>query len=88
MSIQLEKDSDGNLITKPVTGWTLKAVADIVLLLTIQYVETPEELETSDTHHQIQFVLKPEAALELAEILTSTGKRLLESRSPTDKPLN
>jgi len=88
MSIQLEKDSNGNLITKPITGWTLMAVADIVVLLAIQYAETPEELETGDTHHQIQFVLKPQAALELAEKLTSTGKRLLESRSPTDKPLN
>lgn len=87
MSIQVQKDRDGNIISKPVMGWALMPVAGIAVLLAILYAETPQELETGDTR-QIQFVLTPQACLELAERLTSIGKELLESHSPADKPPN
>lgn len=87
MSIQLEKDRDGNVITNPVTAWGVTPVAELVVLLAIQYAQTPEELETGRTR-QIQFVLKPQACLQLAEELNQHGKNLLKSHPPTGKPLN
>lgn len=78
--IKLQKDANGNVLTKPLTGWGVMPVAEIVVLLAIQYAETPEELETGRTH-QIQFVLKPQECLGLAEALTKQAKRLLEDRS-------
>jgi len=87
MSIQVQKDCDGNIITNPVTNWALMPAADIAVLLAIQYVTTQKELETGDTR-QIQFLLRPQACLRLAEELTRMGKSLLESHSPADKPPN
>jgi hypothetical protein len=87
MSIQVQKDSDGNVITNPVTHWGLMAAANMSVLLAIQYATTQQELETGDTR-QIQFLLTPQACLRLAEELTRMGKSLLEPPSSADKPPN
>jgi hypothetical protein len=81
MSIPFELDSDGKIITKPVTGWTTAVVAEIAVLLAIQYIDHPQEIETGGK--QIQFVLMPQQCLELAEKLTTLAKRVLEP--PLDK---
>ena len=83
----LETDSNGDIITKPVTGWITAPIAEIAVLLAIQYVETPEELETGNSK-QIQLVLMPQKCLELAEALTKAGKSLLEDQSHSGKPAN
>ena len=80
MSLELKKDENGNVVTNPVTGWTMISVEDMSLLLAIQYVETPQELETGSTH-QIQLLLMPQECLKLAEALTRNAKRLLEDQS-------
>jgi hypothetical protein len=82
-----ETDSNGDIITKPVTGWITAPVAEIAVLLAIQYVETPEELEKGNSK-QIQLVLMPQKCLELAEALTKAGKSLLEDQSHSEKPAN
>ena len=87
MPMQVQKDRDGKVITNPVTSWALMPVADIAVLLAIQYSETPQELETGDTR-QIQFLLRPQACLELAEKLTTLAKRVLEDEPPLGKPPN
>jgi hypothetical protein len=84
--MELEIDQSGNVVTRPLTAWTMMPVADIAILLAIQYVETPVELETGDKH-QIQLVLTPKQGLELAEKLTKLAKRLLQDR-PREKPVN
>jgi hypothetical protein len=77
----LETDSEGNVILKPVTGWTMAPVAGIAVLLAIEYVTNDHELETG-VRHAIQFVLTPPKALEIAEVLQKQAKRLLESLPP------
>jgi len=76
----LELDEHGNIITKPVTGWTTAVLVGSAVLLAIQYANTPEELESGQSH-QIQLVLQPQLCLELAENMTKQAKRILESHS-------
>jgi hypothetical protein len=82
---QFETDRDGNIITKPVIGWTTATLADISVLLVIQYIETPQEIETGGK--SIQFVMMPQQCLELAEKLTTLAKRVLD-QPPSGKPAN
>ena len=83
----LETDSNGDIITKPVTGWITAPVAEIAVLLAIQYVETPLALETGD-NKSIQLVLTPQQCLELSERLTKLAKSLIEDQSHSEKPAN
>jgi hypothetical protein len=78
MSIQLEMDGNGNVITRPVTGWTTMPAAGIAVVLVIQYAEKPTDIE-NDTCKQLQCILLPQQALELAETLTRQAKRVMES---------
>jgi hypothetical protein len=87
MAQHLETDEKGNVMLKPVTGWTTGPVAQIAVLLAIEYVETPEELETGG-RKSIQFVLTPPQCLELAEVLARQAKRLLGDSLPPGKSPN
>lgn len=60
-------------------------VAEMSVLLAIQYSRDAQELENGSIR-QIQFLLMPQECLELADLLTRQGKRLLES-PPKDRPL-
>lgn len=82
--MKLETDKDGMIMTKPVTGWSIHAMQDIAILLAIEYVDTPEQLKTGPTY-QIQLALLPQQCLELANVLTRSGNKLLENPS-TQKP--
>jgi hypothetical protein len=73
----LQKDANGNVITKPLTDWFMTTAFQIAVLLAVQYVETQEELESTD-RHRIQFVLTPRQCLELADRLTKVANRLLD----------
>jgi len=84
MSIQLEMDGNGNVVTRPVTGWKTMAAAGIAVVLVIQYSEKPEDIE-NDTCKQLQCILLPQQALELAEAPTKQANRVLEPDS--GKPL-
>jgi hypothetical protein len=66
----LETDSNGDIITNPVIGWTTATLAGMSVFLAIHYVETPLELETEDGK-SIQMILTPQQCLELAERLTN-----------------
>jgi len=83
----LETDSNGDILTKPVTGWITAGLAGTAVLLAIRYVETPEELERLDSK-SIQLVLTVPQCLELGERLTTLGKQLFEDQSHLAKPLN
>jgi hypothetical protein len=85
MAEQFETDSNGSLVTRPVTGWTTAPVAEMFLLLAIRYVDTPEEIETGGK--LIQFVLTHKQCLQLARTLTGQARRLL-TNAPDGKPLN
>ena len=71
----LETNSDGGIILKPVTGWKILPVAGMSALLAIQYVETPEELEKGNSK-QIQLVLMPQQCLGVCREYVSTSLAL------------
>ena len=73
---QLETDDSGNILTNPVTGWTVVPVAGVAILLAVQYAKTPLELERGESQ-LIQLILQPAACLELAEALTTLARGLL-----------
>lgn len=74
---EFETDEHGDVILKPVTGWTVTHVAGVSVLAAIRYLETPEELETGESK-VVQLVMTPAMSLELAEVLTSAANKLLE----------
>lgn len=71
------EDRSGNVKLKPIIGWEIGPVAEIGLLLAIQYAESPQEFQTGGK--SVRFVLSPEQALLLAEKLQKAGKSLLRS---------
>jgi len=82
MSILLKTDEDGNAIMYPLTGWELRPVADIELMIAIEYVETPEHLQTGE-RRRLQVILYPEQAAKLAEDLRRSVTALLSPKSAT-----
>jgi hypothetical protein len=68
LAIELQTDGTGNVITCPMTGWGIKPVAETMILLAIEYVDSPEQLETGE-RKQLQAILHSHQALELAEEL-------------------
>jgi hypothetical protein len=75
--MKLETDINGKIITKPIIEWTTATLANIVVLLAIQYSDRPEEIEAGP---QVQLVLTPQECLVLAEALTKQAKRILEPK--------
>ena len=73
MSIQLGKDSSGNIVVHPVTEWATAPLAGMYALLAFEY--RLEEL--SNETGAVQFVLTPQQCLELAEVLTRRAKEIL-----------
>ena len=76
MSLELKKDENGDIVTMPVMGWVTGTVAEIAVLLAIEYSETSQEIDTD--RKLVQFGLTPQQSLQLAEKLTTLAKRVLE----------
>jgi hypothetical protein len=75
----LETDTKGNIIIRPVVGYTTHSIAGTSVLLAVQYVETEEGFHTG--HGQvIQLGLTPRACLELAEALKSAAAGILGAK--------
>ena len=80
----LEKDAQGNIVTRPVMGWVTAPVAGMFVLLGLKYAETPEQLKSGGK--TLQFGLLPAQALELAEMLTTQARSILDAPRPSDPP--
>ncbi len=76
--MSFEKDANGMIILRPVLGWTAAPVAEIALLLQLQYAEGEADIETGGK--SIQFSLTPPQCLELAEVLTRRANQILNSK--------
>jgi hypothetical protein len=81
----LEMDNNGNIVTRPVLGWTTVPAMGTAVILAIQYAETPQELKTGG--RRLQLVLTPQQAQELAATLTTQAARVLSAPGP-DRPPN
>lgn len=74
----LELDAAGMVVTRPVLGWTTASVAEMAVILQIQYAEKPEDIGSGGK--SIQLVLTPPQCLELSESLTKQSNRTLTSK--------
>jgi hypothetical protein len=79
MSLKLQTDNAGNVITQPLTGYATKTVANQLGLLVLQYAPTPESIEIENKRQQVQIVLTPAQGLELARALTTLSESLLRN---------
>jgi hypothetical protein len=75
-------DSNGNILTKPVMGWSISHVAGAALLLTVRYADTPAELERMESK-PITLALTPQLGLELAEALKRNSQNLIDGVLPS-----
>lgn len=79
MALELQNDNKGNVITCPMTGWGITPVTNTSsIILTIEYVETSEQLETGE-RKQLQTILTIAKAQELAEELKKAANIMLAS---------
>lgn len=75
-----ESDQKGNIVTKPVLGFSSAVIANMAVLLIVSYADTPEALET-DEAKAIQFAMSPEQCFDLAEIFIKQAKRIMDPTS-------
>jgi len=80
----LEKDAEGKIITRPIMGFSSAPIAEMSIFLKVRYAETPEQLKTEGK--SIQFALTPEQALELASMMATQAKRIIDQ--VPDSPVN
>lgn len=80
MSIKLQTYPDGNIVAYPMTGFELRTAGETALLVVIEYVETPEQLESGE-RKTLQTTVLPQQALDFAETLKRSATLLLASDS-------
>lgn len=73
----LQKDEAGNIVLKPVTGWLTAPVAEVAVMLAVQYLDDPKQRKPN----QIQLVLTTQQCIELADILKRKATGILENKS-------
>jgi hypothetical protein len=67
ISNPFETDSTGQLVNRPVLGWTTAQVTGVVVLLKLNYAETAAEMENGGKSLQVS--LTPEQARQLGTML-------------------
>lgn len=85
---ELELDENGGVVVRPVIGWTTSTVAGMNVFLRIRFAETPAEVETGG--RQLQVILTPRQARDLAAELERQGARIMDNarREARDTPKN
>lgn len=86
MTKALQTDEDGNVIVRPVVGWSTHKVASIAVLLAIEYLETEEGLSTGYSQ-TVQLGLTPAMCEELAAALSKAAKGILGETFHPGTPL-
>lgn len=80
----LEKDENGKIIVRPIMGFSSAPIADMSIFLKVRYAETPDQLKTEGK--SIQFAMTPEQGLELASMMATQARRILDQKP--DAPTN
>lgn len=80
-----ETNTDGNIITQPLIGWTAATWGDIAALLRIEYAESQQALQ--GPHKTVQLVLTAPQCLELSGQLRTLAEKILQ-RNQDQKPSN
>jgi hypothetical protein len=88
MNPNFKTDSNGNIITKPVTGWTTALVANSAVILAIEFLELKSNEPQTAYGDSIQFVLTPPQCQELSEILARAATAAMPKSADSKTPLN
>lgn len=80
MSIELRKDEHGNAIQRGMTAYEVRRIGGETLLMVIEYIEKPEQLETVE-RKQFQTMVYAQQALEFAETLKRAATAVLSPKS-------
>ena len=78
----LETDEHGNIVAKPVIGWSVTTVQGVTVLAAFEYTESASKHNTDV--RKIQFELTPAQSLRLAASLTDVVNHILTESS--EKP--
>jgi hypothetical protein len=73
------------VILKPMTGWEIRHVAGMLMILGIEYSDSQDELDKG-LNQTLPLVLQPALALEFAEALKKWANKLL-AETPTGTSL-
>ena len=88
MPPKLRLDSAGNVITQPVTGWSVaSSEAGGVVFMALEYLDGPDQLHTGE-RGQLQGTLSAVQALEIAAaLIQAAGKLMGLPPEPADGPV-
>jgi hypothetical protein len=68
-----ETDSKGQLVNRPLLGWTTANVTGAAVLLRLNYAETAAEMKSGGK--KLQVSMKPEQARQLAAMLLEQAEK-------------
>jgi hypothetical protein len=68
-----ETDSKGQLVNRPLLGWTTANVTGAAVLLRLNYAETAAEMENGGKRFQVS--MKPDQARQLAAMLLEQAEK-------------
>ena len=77
----LESDEQGNVVAKPVMGWSVTTLQGAAVLAAFEYAPSPSELETANDGRKIQLELTLAQSLQLAASLTEVVSHILKEVS-------
>jgi hypothetical protein len=88
MSSDFKTDNNGNVITKPVTGYTAGLVANTAVILAIEFLTLGTNDPQTVDQDSIQFVLTPPQCLELSDVLARAAAATMAQTVDPNAPVN
>jgi hypothetical protein len=88
MSGDFKTDDNGNIVTKPVTGYTTGLVMNSAVILAIEFLSLRNTDPQTVEEDSIQFVLTPAQCQELAEVLARAAMAVVPKPLDPSAPLN
>jgi hypothetical protein len=73
ISNPFETDSKGQLVNRPLLGWTTANVTGAAVLLRLNYAETAAEMKNGGK--KLQVTMRPEQARQLAAMLLEQAEK-------------
>jgi hypothetical protein len=70
-------NANGKVIVNPVTGWSVASVDAMAVLCRVEYLAHEVEPAAAE-HSNVQLLLTPEQAIELADVLVAQANRVLD----------
>lgn len=92
MNDVFDTDTSGNIITRPLTGYTSAPVAGMFVLARLEYADSEDHLRAvmsgTDKPGAVQLAITPGQAKELAGRLMLLADYILAQQSPKAKERN